>query len=89
MLILSEGEFISRPPLLDETNYSYWKTRMRAFIQASDVRAWRSILTGLKPPTITDNEGKTSIKPKNDWSMEHDRLTNTPYSMGVMPSTLT
>ena len=76
MSILSEGATISHPHLLDGINYPYWKTRMRAFIRALYVRAWRSILTGWTPPTMTNSEGKTSLKPEIDWSMEDDRLAN-------------
>ena len=54
---LSKGASISRPLLLDETNYPDWKTRMRAFIRALDVRAWRSILIGWTPLTVTGSEG--------------------------------
>ena len=76
MSILSEGASISHPPLLDETNYPYWKTKTRAFIRALDVRAWRSILIGWTPPTTTDGEGKKMIKPKVDWSNDDDPLAN-------------
>ena len=40
---------------------------MRAFIQAMDVRAWRSILTNWTPPTVADSEGKKVLKPEVDW----------------------
>ena len=40
------------------------------------MKAWKSILTSWTPPIVIDNEGKTSIKPQIDWSMEDDRLTN-------------
>ena len=76
MLILSEGASISRPPLLDETNYPYWKMRMRAFIQTMDVMAWRFILTGWTPPTVTDSEGKKVLKPEVDWPNNDDCLVN-------------
>ena len=49
---------------------------MRAFIQAMDVRAWRSILTGWAPPMVTDSEGKKVLKPEINWSIEDDRLPN-------------
>ena len=41
-----------------------------------DVRAWRSILTGWKPPIATNSEGKKSLKPEVDWSNKDDRLAN-------------
>ena len=76
MSILSNEASISCPPLLDGTNYPYWKTRMKTFIRALDVRDWRSILTRWTPPTTTDSEGKKVIKPEVDWSVDDDRLAN-------------
>ena len=72
MSTLYEGASISRPLLLYGTNYPYWKTKMKAFIRALELKAWRSILTGWTPPSVTNNEGKTNIKPEIDWSMEDD-----------------
>ena len=66
MSILTEEASISHPPLLDGTNYPYWKTRMKAFIRAMDVKAWRSILTGWTPPIVTHSEGKKVLKPEVD-----------------------
>ena len=45
---------------------------MRAFIQAIDVRAWRSILTVWTPLIVTDSEGKKVLKPEVDWSNDDD-----------------
>ena len=49
---------------------------MKVFIRALDVRVWRSILIGWTPLTVTDSEGKSSIKPEIDWSNDDDRLVN-------------
>ena len=32
--LFTEGYFIDRPPLFNESNYVYWKARMKIFIQA-------------------------------------------------------
>ena len=76
MSIVSEGALISRPHLLDRTNYPYWKIRMMASILTLDVRAWRLILTGWTPRTVTDSEGKKVLKPEVDWSNNDDRFAN-------------
>ncbi|XP_062118771.1 uncharacterized protein LOC133832443 [Humulus lupulus] len=34
MSFFAEGNSITRPPLLNDTNYPYWKVRMRAFIKS-------------------------------------------------------
>ena len=75
MDLMKEGESTSRPPLLDGTNYGYWKERMRAFIKSIDEKSWRSILQGWKPPTKTDVEGKTVPKSEAKWTFEEDSLS--------------
>ena len=46
MDFLKEGGSVVRPPLLDGSNYSYWKARMKAFIKAQDEKARRAVLNG-------------------------------------------
>ena len=76
MYSLREGGSVSKPPLLDESNYSYWKARMRAFIKTINERAWRSILIGWTHPTTTDNSGNVTLKLEEKWSTDEDRLAN-------------
>ena len=64
MDLLKEGESTSRPPLLDRTNYSYWKFWMHVFFKSLDMKAWRSVLTGWCPSTMIDDNGKTVVKTK-------------------------
>lgn len=40
---IKEGSFVSRPPLLERTNYAYWKVRTRIFIQSIDDSAWNVV----------------------------------------------
>ena len=54
---LTKGGSISRPPLLNGSNYPYWKARMKAFIKALNEKAWRFVLTGWKHPMKKDDEG--------------------------------
>ncbi|WJX88834.1 hypothetical protein P8452_70878 [Trifolium repens] len=35
---------VSKPPLLDDTNYDYWKSRMAAFLKSIDSRTWKAVL---------------------------------------------
>ncbi|KAG9453136.1 hypothetical protein H6P81_006040 [Aristolochia fimbriata] len=60
-----------KPPVLDGTNFPYWKTRMRAFIKALNEKAWKSVLTGWTP-TVTNAAGDITIKPEMDWTMEEN-----------------
>jgi hypothetical protein len=73
-----EGGFVNGPPLLDGTNYDYWKSRMVAFLKSIDAQVWRAILSGWEHPVIVDKDGnKTSeLKPELEWSKEeHDLST--------------
>ena len=73
--LLEEGS-ISCPPLLDGSNYHYWKARMKAFIKALDEKAWRAVLTGWEYPTTKDDKGKFVPKPEESWTSDEDRLAN-------------
>ena len=53
---------INRPPIMDGSNYDYWKSRMIAFIKSMDQRAWRAIVTGWNHPMVTAEDGSTSLK---------------------------
>ena len=44
-------ESIAKLVLLDNSNYSYWKVRMMAYLKSIDIRAWISVVNGYKPPT--------------------------------------
>ena len=75
MSIFAEGTSITRPPLLNDTNYPYWKVRMRAFIKSQDERAWRSILTGWTSPVEQDEEGNIKVKSELEWTIEDEKLS--------------
>ncbi|MCH92222.1 gag-pol polyprotein, partial [Trifolium medium] len=64
-----EGGFVNRPPLLDGSNYDYWKSRMTAFLKSIDSKTWKTVVKGWEHPVVTDkDENKTSeLKPEEDW----------------------
>mgnify|MGYP003703461115 CR=1 FL=1 len=63
---IREGNSIVRPPLLDGSNYSFWKARMRSFLKSIDEKVWQSVVNGLTEPTITI-DGVTFSKPIDKW----------------------
>ena len=67
----SEGQSTNRPPLFNGSNYSYWKARMKIFIQALDYDLWSIIVNGPHTPTTRQN-GMEIPKPEMEWD-EHDR----------------
>lgn len=62
MNLLREGGSGSRPPLVDGTNWPYWKAKIRAFIRALDEKGWRAIQTSWTHPIKTDDARKTILK---------------------------
>jgi len=65
-----EGGFVNRPPLLDGTNYDYWKSRMSAYLKSIDNKTWKVVLKGWEHPAVLHKDGhKTEIlKPEEEWS---------------------
>ena len=58
---LAEGQSTNRPPLFNGSNYTYWKARMKIFIQILDYDMWSIIVNRPHTPTkIID--GVESIK---------------------------
>jgi hypothetical protein len=67
---------VNRPPLLDGSNYDFWKSRMAAFFKSIDSKTWKAVLRGWKPPVVLDkDENKIVVlKPEDEWSKEDDEL---------------
>ena len=72
---LKERGAVERLPLLNHSNYVYWKARMKAFIKTLNEKAWRAVLSGWYHPTVTDTEGKTTPKPELEWTPQEDNLS--------------
>ena len=51
-----EDSSTTRSPLLDKTNYPYWKAKMRAFLNSIYERVWKAVINGQKPPTVITGE---------------------------------
>lgn len=58
-----ERTFTNKPPLLDRTNYPYWKVKMIAFLRAIDDQVWDIVVEGYTDPTVVV-DGQTVKKPK-------------------------
>lgn len=51
-----KGQSTIRPPFFDGNNYSYWKTRLRIFLQTLDYEILRIICDGPFMPMATKEE---------------------------------
>ena len=67
MEIIKEGPSTTRPPVLDDKNYSYWKTHMTSFLKSLDGRAQRAVIARWEPSMITV-DGKSIPKPEIEWT---------------------
>jgi len=61
-----EGGFVNRPPLLDGSNYDYWKSHMSAFVKSIDSRTWKAVLKGWEHPLTLDKDGNKTIVLKRE-----------------------
>src|SRR4030043_1676698 len=71
-----EGGLLNIPPLLDGSNYDYWKSRMSAFLKSIDSKTWKAMLKGWEHPVVVNAEGLRTVvlKPEEEWSKEEDEL---------------
>ena len=71
----NEGN-VNKPPILDGTNYDYWKARMVAFMKSLDIKTWKAVVKGWEHPKVKDKDRKDTaeFKPKEDWTDDEDKL---------------
>ena len=68
-----EGGSVNRPPILDGSNYGYWKARMCAFLKSLDNKTWKAVINGWSAPYYQDAQGNvTSPKPETAWTDAED-----------------
>ena len=68
-----EGQSSSRPPLFCGDNYSFWKVRMRIFLQAQGREIWKCIVNGPYIPTKVVGGVKVK-KEEEEFDREDDRF---------------
>jgi len=71
-----EGCFVNIPPLLDGSNYDYWKSRMSAFLKSIDSKTWKAVLRGWEHLVALDEDGNETyvLKPEEEWTTAKDAL---------------
>ncbi|MCI68714.1 gag-pol polyprotein, partial [Trifolium medium] len=70
----TEGGNVTRPPILTDSNYDNWKSRMIAFLKFIDSRTWKAVLKGWDHPKVKDSNGADTdeLKPEEEWSAAED-----------------
>lgn len=56
--------------VLDDGNYSFWKSRIKSVIRGIDVFAWKTVLEKWEEPITTYKNGGSIVKPEKDWTDE-------------------
>ena len=73
--ILPEGNSFTRPPSFNGNHYTYWKSKMRLFLDAVDIDLWDIVENGPYTPLKVVDGVEVQI-PRNEWSDSERRLFN-------------
>ncbi|XP_073294318.1 uncharacterized protein [Primulina huaijiensis] len=76
-----------RPPVLDGTNYSLWKVKIRYYIKFIDERAWQRVINGWTSLIMLDQDGDSLPKPETDWTA--DEVQNSNYNSKALNAIFT
>ncbi|CAM8935066.1 unnamed protein product [Rhodiola kirilowii] len=74
-MTLKEGQSITRPPLLEGSNYATWKPVMRSFLKSLDERAWKAVRRGWTEPMMNNLTGEPVPKPEALWTEDEDKAS--------------
>ncbi|CAM8999210.1 unnamed protein product [Rhodiola kirilowii] len=74
-MTLKVGQSITRPPLLEGSNYATWKPVMRSFLKSLDEKAWKAVLKGWTEPMMNNLTGEPIAKPEALWTEEEDKAS--------------
>ncbi|CAM8908593.1 unnamed protein product [Rhodiola kirilowii] len=72
---LKEGQSITRPPLLEGSNYATWKPMMKSFLKSLDAKAWMSVQSGWTEPMMNNLTGDPVLKPEALWDEEDNKAS--------------
>ena len=81
---MDRGQSLIIPPLFDNTNYAYWKVRMRVFLHSLDENVWQVVEIGwVKRKEASADWVKTKIKATNfnskAWNALFSAVTNEEF----------
>ncbi|CAM8892501.1 unnamed protein product [Rhodiola kirilowii] len=77
-MTLKEGQSITRPPLLEGSNYATWKPVMRSFLKSLDEKAWKAILKGWTEPIMKQSHWRN--RSPNQKLCGQKRRTKLPWA---------
>ncbi|XP_073020065.1 uncharacterized protein [Primulina eburnea] len=65
-----------RLSVLDGTNYSLWKVKIRYYIKSIDEKAWQCVINGWTSPIMLDQDGDSFQKPETEWTADEVQSSN-------------
>ena len=65
---IRDGGPVNKPPILDGTNYNYWKENMDAFLKSIDNKTWKVVIKGLKHLVGTSEGWKHLVITSEGWN---------------------
>lgn len=69
-VFVPEGSFLNRPLDFDDKNYYYQKKRTKLFLESQEGDLWHIVVDGPYIPTTTNDEGASTSKPKESWTLD-------------------
>ena len=70
---LAEGQSTTCPRFFNEANYSYWKERMRIFIQSTNYDLWKIIMNGPDTSLKMGEDGQRVPRTDEEWTPEEKK----------------
>lgn len=80
--MLGEDHSTMGPPCFNNINYSYWRTKMKLFIQANNYEVWRVITNR---PSFSKKRGGDSTVPKEQDERDEIDMNMDKLKTKVMP----
>ena len=78
LFVMDRKQSLIIPPLFDGTNYTYWKVRIRAFLQSLNEKVWQAVEIGwTKPKEAPTDWDDAKIKAANFNSKALNALLST------------
>ena len=58
---MASKRYVNRPPMLEGTDFAFWKCRMQAYIEAQDSDVWNKIFRPYEVPVTITDINKTDV----------------------------
>ena len=70
--ILPKYPLLNKSPSFNGQHYTFWKPKMRDFVEVSNIDMWELVENGYNPPSGVEN-GISILKPKSEWTEEEKK----------------